>query len=81
MTSSASKTESETHRWVSNSRVCKVMYRELEGGSDASGQVEELRYPSQVVERLLFALRSSSLVYPKARRKMGIWDVGFLGRL
>lgn len=66
------------------------MYRQVQPG-DASaggqgqpgqgqGQMEELRYPSLVVDRLLAALEASTGVYPEGRRKMGIWDVGFLGR-
>lgn len=67
-----------------NLRVCKIMYRQIEAGGldpNAQGQVEELRYPTEVVEKLLKALQASTLVYPEDRRKMSIWDIGFLGRI
>lgn len=43
-------------------------------------QVEDLRYPGQVCERLARALRASTEAYPPGTRRMGVWDVGYLER-
>ena len=49
--------------------------------AQAQLQVEDLRYPGQVCERLVRVLRQSSEVYPVGTRRMGVWDVGFLERV
>lgn len=89
LTSSASISQIDSESDVGqtrNLRVCKIMYRQMSPGSPSlgqtgQGQVEELRYPTQIVDRLLRALEASTLVYPEERRRMGNWDVGFLGRM
>ena len=43
-------------------------------------QVEDLRYPGMVCDRLVRALKDSTGVYPVGGRRMGVWDVGFLRR-
>ncbi|ORX36313.1 HECT-like ubiquitin-conjugating enzyme-binding-domain-containing protein [Kockovaella imperatae] len=44
-------------------------------------QVEELRYPREICERLAETLLCSTLAYPVAKRKMGSFSVGFLERV
>lgn len=50
-------------------------------GTTKGGQVEHASYPSEVIERLVSALRESSMVYPAGRRTFLGLDNGFLERL
>ncbi|ORY25819.1 HECT-like ubiquitin-conjugating enzyme-binding-domain-containing protein [Naematelia encephala] len=72
-------------------RVAKVLYKVINADDDklistlpgfgSGGQVEELSYPGETVERLITSLRESTSVYPIARRTMSGMDVGFLERV
>ena len=43
--------------------------------------VERLAYPAEIAEKLGALLRASSLVYPRAKRRWGEMDAGFLERI
>ena len=55
--------------------------RDGQGQGQGFGQMEELRYPREIIDRLIGALIDSNSVYPEMRRRMGEWEIGFLERL
>jgi hypothetical protein len=50
-------------------------------GFGAGGQIENLKYPGEICDRLKVVLKESNSLYPVARRTMGVFEVGFLERV
>lgn len=49
-------------------------------GFGPRGQVETMKYPLEVIHRLIATLEESNAVFPMSRRSMSGLDVGFLER-
>lgn len=69
-------------------RAAKIMFKLLDGADRGTaglpgfgGAVETLRYPSDVCDSLITALRASTTVYPVSRRALGAFSAGFLERV
>lgn len=69
-------------------RGAKIMFKLLDGADRGTaglpgfgGQVETMRYPHDVCDNLITALRASTSVYPAGRRALGAFAVGFLERV
>ncbi|KLT46039.1 hypothetical protein CC85DRAFT_310362 [Cutaneotrichosporon oleaginosum] len=69
-------------------RAAKIMFKLLDGADRGTaglpgfgGAVETMRYPRDVCDSLIAALRASTTVYPASRRALGAFSAGFLERV
>ncbi|BEJ13312.1 hypothetical protein CspHIS471_0304860 [Cutaneotrichosporon sp. HIS471] len=82
--SASRKTESPAR----SMRAAKIMFKLLDGADRGTeglpgfgGPVETMRYPHDVCDSLIAALRASTTVYPVSRRALGAFSAGFLERV
>ncbi|BEI82475.1 hypothetical protein CcaverHIS002_0303430 [Cutaneotrichosporon cavernicola] len=82
--SASRKTESPAR----SMRAAKIMFKLLDGADRGTaglpgfgGSVETMRYPRDVCDSLIAALRASTTVYPVSRRALGAFTSGFLERV
>lgn len=69
-------------------RAAKIMFKLLDGADRGTaglpgfgGAVETMRYPRDVCDGLIAALRASATAYPASRRALGAFSTGFLERV
>lgn len=86
--SSSTRAHASEHAPARSLRGAKIMFKLLDGADRGTeglpgfgGQVETMRYPRDVCDNLIAALRNSTSVYPASRRSLGAFAAGFLERV